>query len=336
MTDVRTFTFMNQASIRVVERDRRPWFVALDVCTAPGLEKPVRSTRYLDEEEKLHVSPTVLSKHRRAGVGPQGYLLIDESGLYSLVLRSRRPAAKQFKHWVTREVLPTIRRTGAYVDPRRVDTTDPEAVAKAAWEAAQTARELLVEERAKRWEVEQAREQDRPKVLVANEFFGSSGLMGLREAARAFGMRQSGFTGPLRRWGWLDQQSVGAKAYATESGYMENKVYLTAGGQTISGKLIRKGVARVARKLVDAGERSTRPAEHSRHIPVDNSSLLIQRTDRPQTARHPTVATTGSRGAASVDRSRSTTPGSAKPQVMPTAFTERGRPGPLWTTPPRV
>ena len=264
MTDVRTFTFMNQASIRMIERDHQLWFVAVDVCAALGITHQAQSTRYLDEEEKMQVSPTVFTKHSRAGAGAQSYLLINESGLYTVLIRSRKPAAEPFKRWITQEVLPTIRRTGAYVDPRQVDTTDPEAVAKAAWEAAQTARELFVEERAKRWESDQAlqelkrdREQDRPKVLVANEFFGSGGLMGLREAARAFGIRQSDFTGLLRQWGWLDQRNVGAKAYATESGYMENKVYLTAGGQAVSGKLTRRGIARAARKLVEAEERST-------------------------------------------------------------------------------
>jgi phage antirepressor YoqD-like protein len=90
-----------------------------------------------------------------------------------------------------------------------------------------------------------------PKLLVADEFFDSSGLMGVREAARSFSVPERQFTGHLRDWGWMDLYGTGAKAYATGQGYMQNKVILLNGGrgQAIQGKLTRKGIQRIATKL---------------------------------------------------------------------------------------
>lgn len=120
MTEVMKYAHAElEAEIRVVERDGEPWFVAKDVCDVLGLI-PRDSVRYLDDDEKTkvpfsQVSPNVSSNH--AGPPRQPVLIINEPGLYSLILRSRKPQAKEFKRWVTHEVLPTIRKTGAYIDP---------------------------------------------------------------------------------------------------------------------------------------------------------------------------------------------------------------------------
>ncbi len=97
--------------IRVTMGDNgEPRFVAADVCKVLELERPQDSVRYLDDDEKgvcLVNTPS----------GKQRMTVITESGLYSLILRSRKPEAKQFKRWITHEVLPTIRKTGEYATP---------------------------------------------------------------------------------------------------------------------------------------------------------------------------------------------------------------------------
>ena len=97
--------------IRIVEKDGEPWFVAKDVCNILEI-KNSRDTVYkcLDEDERgvdIIYTPG----------GNQEMTIVSEAGLYSLILRSRKPEAKAFKRWVTHEVLPSIRKTGAYLSP---------------------------------------------------------------------------------------------------------------------------------------------------------------------------------------------------------------------------
>lgn len=100
------FSFTTGA-VRVVLRDDAPWFVAADVCAALSIENNRDAMSRLDDDEKGVGSIDTLG-------GPQAMTVISESGLYSLVLASRKPEAKPFKKWVTSEVLPAIRKSGRY------------------------------------------------------------------------------------------------------------------------------------------------------------------------------------------------------------------------------
>ena len=100
------FTF-DKMDVRVINKDGEPWFVAQDVCEALAHSDTSMAVRRLDEDEKGTSNVCTLS-------GIQEMLTINESGLYSLILTSRKPAAKRFKKWVTAEVLPSIRKTGSY------------------------------------------------------------------------------------------------------------------------------------------------------------------------------------------------------------------------------
>ena len=99
----------NPNPLRVVMRDGEPWFAAADVCAALQLETHV-AVRRLDEDEKGRCSIPTLG-------GDQEMSVINESGLYSLIMGSRKPEAKKFRKWVTAEVLPAIRKTGRYEAP---------------------------------------------------------------------------------------------------------------------------------------------------------------------------------------------------------------------------
>lgn len=99
-------------SVRVIEREGEPWFVAADVCRALEIGNSRMATDRLDEDEKAAVSLTDTSSN---GVVQQREMtIINESGLYTLVLGSRKPEAKAFKRWITHEVIPSIRKHGEY------------------------------------------------------------------------------------------------------------------------------------------------------------------------------------------------------------------------------
>jgi prophage antirepressor-like protein len=108
MNDLQIFENPEFGSVRTVEIDGTPWLVGKDVATALGYAKPTDAIRkHVDPEDK-GISKTETPS------GEQEMLIINESGLYSLILSSKMPKAKAFKRWVTSEVLPAIHKTGAY------------------------------------------------------------------------------------------------------------------------------------------------------------------------------------------------------------------------------
>ncbi len=112
MSGIIPFDFDGRA-IRVMERAGEPWFVAGDVCDALTISNTGDALSRLDEDEKDDIAITdAIGRMQQTGV-------VSESGLYSLILTSRKPEAKRFKKWVTTEVLPSIRKTGQYRNPQR-------------------------------------------------------------------------------------------------------------------------------------------------------------------------------------------------------------------------
>ena len=107
MNAITPFDFEGRA-VRVVEDDAGlPWFVALDVCECLGISKPRDAVARLDEDERGPVVVDTLG-------GAQQVSAVNEPGLYSLTLTSRKPEAKRFKRWITHDVLPALRKTGSY------------------------------------------------------------------------------------------------------------------------------------------------------------------------------------------------------------------------------
>lgn len=115
MTNLSVFNF-NSNEVRIVVVTGEPWFVASDVCSILENSNPSQVLARLDEDEKDLQSVDTLG-------GVQSMLCVNESGLYSLVLTSRKPQAKEFKRWITHDVIPSIRKTGSYsIKPKsRVD-----------------------------------------------------------------------------------------------------------------------------------------------------------------------------------------------------------------------
>ena len=114
---IQTFTNEQFGQIRTVLIDGEPWFVGKDVATSLGYSNPAKAIRdHVDEEDKLGERIVLSGQTREA-------ILVNESGLYSLILSSKLPTAKVFKRWVTSDVLPSIRKTGGYATPEAIYKT---------------------------------------------------------------------------------------------------------------------------------------------------------------------------------------------------------------------
>lgn len=111
MNELQIFTNPDFGEIRTVEINGEPWFIAVDVCKALELDDTNKALSRLDNDEctRIEIPHPQSSKDKTLTVN-----IINEPGLYSLVLGSRKPEAKVFKRWITHEVIPAIRRTGAY------------------------------------------------------------------------------------------------------------------------------------------------------------------------------------------------------------------------------
>lgn len=109
------------SDIRMTTRNGEPWFVASDVCRVLEVGNSRDAVSRLDEDEKGVVSSDTPG-------GRQNVTVINESGLYSLILTSRKPQAKRFKKWVTSEVLPSIRKTGTYASTGGAGSSDPTGI----------------------------------------------------------------------------------------------------------------------------------------------------------------------------------------------------------------
>lgn len=104
MNELQIFENPEFGKIRAIEKDGEPWFVAADVCKALDIGNPSQALTRLDDDEVTLIS----------NEGGREMNFVNEPGLYTLVLGSRKPEAKTFKRWITHEVIPTIRKTGSY------------------------------------------------------------------------------------------------------------------------------------------------------------------------------------------------------------------------------
>jgi len=155
MNDLQLFNYEGK-QVRTVIRDGEPWWVLRDVCEVLGLTTPARVAERLEEDE---VSQT----HIIDALGRnQETTIINEAGVYNVIIRSDKPEAKQFKRWITHEVLPAIRKYGMYATTETAERIlgDPDFLI-----ATLTA---LKDERAAKEKLQLQIEADKPKVLFAD------------------------------------------------------------------------------------------------------------------------------------------------------------------------
>ena len=162
------------SEIRTVQLSGEPWWVLKDICDVLELSNPSVIADRLDDDEKAKVDP----KQYLGSRSNEPATVISESGLYNVILLSRKPEAKKFKRWITHEVLPTIRKHGAYVTSAKLEEmiSDP-----AAWIKVLTA---LKDERAAKERLQLEAAQNEPKVVFADAVSVSSGTILIGELAK--------------------------------------------------------------------------------------------------------------------------------------------------------
>lgn len=194
MSELKVFDFKG-LNVRTVLVEGNAWFVAKDVCKILELVNTSRSLSRLDDDEKgLHSVNTPGGKQQLATV--------NESGLYSLILTSRKQEAKNFKRWITHEVLPQIRQTGGYI-PYDQEEDDEAFLARALVVAQKT-----LERKSK--ELQQAKaviKLQEPKVTAYDYLMDNEGLINVGEFGKHFGFGRTTFFKRLRDIGLLTKQN---------------------------------------------------------------------------------------------------------------------------------
>lgn len=173
MNELKVFNSPEFGQVRTFDKDGEPWFVGKDVATILGYERTADAIRaHVDDDDKG------VGEIQTPG-GKQKIVIINESGLYSLVLSSKLPTAKKFKHWITSEVLPAIRKTGGYIANAET-MTDAEIMSKALLIAKQT-----IESREQRiHSLEAETERMKPKEIFADAVSASNSSILIGDLAK--------------------------------------------------------------------------------------------------------------------------------------------------------
>lgn len=201
MNELKIFQNSEFGEIRTITKNNEPWFVAIDVCNALDLKNPTVSVGRLDEDE--------VTKFNLGGLSGESNI-VSEYGLYNLILASRKKEAKKFKRWITHEVIPTIRKHGAYMSSEVIEKTlsDPDYLIRLATN--------LKEEKAKRALAEAQIEKDKPKVLFADSCEVAENSILVGEFAKR--LKQNGYDiGQNKLFEWLRQHD-----YLCKSGERKN------------------------------------------------------------------------------------------------------------------
>ena len=190
MNQLQVFNSTEFGQVRTMVINGSPWFVAKDVCECLDINNSRQALARLDGDEKN----SVILNDGTPGNPEKG--IVNEYGLYSLVLSSRKPSAKAFKRWITHEVIPAIRKHGAYMTGETLEQalTSPDFLIR-------LATELKTEQEARRL-AEQKIEADKPKVLFADSVAASHGSILVGELAKL--LNQNGIDiGQNRLFNWL-------------------------------------------------------------------------------------------------------------------------------------
>ena len=210
-TNNQVFNFGDH-QVRTVIKEGEPWFVAKDVCEVLEIQNTTQAMSRLDEEERSIFN-----------IGRQGMSnIVNESGLYSLILTSRKPEAKAFKKWVTSEVLPSIRKQGKY----EVKATVPRSYSQALLEAGRLAaiveqQELLMQEQ------KEALILAAPKVEYVDNFVERGNNRSLTDVAKELEISAKELGRWLRQEGhaWKNKTPLRWKQTFIDSGYGSQKLF---------------------------------------------------------------------------------------------------------------
>ena len=216
MEKIQIFSNDEFGEIRVLIINGEPWFIGKDIAELLGYSNPRNAVpAHVDSEDKLRTQIEYAGQRREVTI-------INESGLYSLIMSSKLSTAKKFKHWVTSKVLPSIRKHGAYLTDNTLEEalTSPDFLIKLATQ--------LKKEKQARLEAEKKIEEQKPKVIFADAVSASKSSILIGDLAKL--IRQNGVeVGQKRLFEWLRQngwlmKSGNSKNMPTQRG-MEMKLF---------------------------------------------------------------------------------------------------------------
>lgn len=191
MNELKIFENPAFGKVRIIQQNGEPWFIGKDVAEILGYSNTPKAIRdHVDDEDKLAERIVLSGQNREVAI-------INESGLYSLILSSKMPKAKEFKRWVTAEVLPAIRKTGGYIAGSE-KMSDAELMAKAVLVAQAT----IKERDARIKELENDTQRMKPKEIFADAVSASDQTILIGDLAKL--IKQNGHDiGQKRMFEWL-------------------------------------------------------------------------------------------------------------------------------------
>lgn len=238
MNDLHIFNY-NGYKVRTIQKDGEPWWVLKDVCEVLGLSSPHKVFERLDDDEKGRNQIPTLG-------GEQEMTVINESGLYNVILRSDKPEAKPFRKWVTSEVLPSIRKNGGYIANQ--ENLTPEQIVANALIVAQN----IISQKDKQIE------QMKPKAEFFDAVADSRTAISMNEVSKVLGIKGYGRNNLfefLRNNGILDRWNVPYQRYI-DCGWFRviEQKYTRQGEPCVTTKTLvyQKGVDAIRKKILNA------------------------------------------------------------------------------------
>lgn len=238
--NIQVFNNDRFGEVRSVVKDGEPWFVAVDVCKALEIKNNRDALGRLDDDEKGVVSTDTLGGEQEVGV-------VNESGLYALVLGSRKPEANAFKRWITHDVIPAIRKTGGYIQGEE-SMSDDDLIARA----------LVMAQKKIELREQQLREKDaqlelqKPKVDFADHVTDSDNAIDMGTFAK-YAQKQGITMGRNTLFKWLRDQGVLMDNNVPYQRYLNagwfkviENIYNTGSGQYTTPKTLVTGKGQVA------------------------------------------------------------------------------------------
>ena len=235
--NIQVFNNEEFGEVRTVMVSDEPWFVAADVCKALELSNPTVAVSRLDEDERA-----------KFNLGRQGEgIIVNEAGLYSLILGSRKPEAKVFKRWITHDVIPAIRKTGGYIQGEE-SMSDDDLIARA----------LVMAQKKIELREQQLKEKDaqlelqKPKVDFADHVTDSDNAIDMGTFAK-YAQKQGITMGRNTLFKWLRDQGVLMDNNVPYQRYLNagwfrviENIYNTGSGQYTAPKTLVTGKGQVA------------------------------------------------------------------------------------------
>lgn len=235
--NIQIFNNEEFGQVRTVMVSDEPWFVAADVCKALELSNPTVAVSRLDEDERA-----------KFNLGRQGEgIIVNEAGLYSLILGSRKPEAKVFKRWITHDVIPAIRKTGGYIQGEE-SMSDDDLIARA----------LVMAQKKIELREQQLKEKDaqlelqKPKVVFADHVTDSDNAIDMGTFAK-YAQKQGITMGRNTLFKWLRDQGVLMDNNVPYQRYLNagwfrviENIYNTGSGQYTTPKTLVTGKGQVA------------------------------------------------------------------------------------------